>query len=112
MNSPAPAFVLVCPTCGKKYQGDAARPAARYVCPADQTPLVAAAPATALKSSTDTVPTAPPTQKIAPPQPHDEQVTRVLGSNAAKPSADELKTTVLRDKDADATRIMGGSLTP
>src|SRR5438477_11145649 len=39
-SKPAAVIVLVCPTCGKKYRGDANRPGAKYQCAADKTPLV------------------------------------------------------------------------
>ncbi len=105
MSTPSAPFILQCPKCGKKYQGDASKPDARYACADDQTPLVPAAPP---KSSTDTVPAPPPTQKIAPPG-ADLDRTMVMGSaEAPKPQAPP--TQVLRDDQA--TRIMGGSITP
>jgi serine/threonine protein kinase/formylglycine-generating enzyme required for sulfatase activity len=40
MSTPAPALILTCPACGKRYQGDPTKPNARYRCPADQVELV------------------------------------------------------------------------
>src|SRR6476620_5076400 len=107
-----PAFLLVCPICGKKYQGDPTKPNARYKCPADQADLVPANPAAeppATPSPRVTQPTAPPrvTQPIAPPRvtqsidppqstiANDAAMTAVLGSAgaAAKSApADHLRT--------------------
>src|SRR4051812_29286612 len=40
MSTPSAAFLLLCPTCGKKYKGNPEKPNARYKCPADQSELV------------------------------------------------------------------------
>ena len=58
MSSPSTAFLLLCPTCGKKYKGNPEKPNARYKCPADQTELVrlpetAATPPVAPQTTTD-----------------------------------------------------------
>ncbi len=69
-TSPA-AFLLVCPTCGKKYRGNPEKPTARYKCPADQSELVrpdanvqAPPPATPPRPEKDYE----ATQKISAPQ--------------------------------------------
>ena len=66
MSTPAPAFLLVCPQCGKKYAGDPAKPTARYKCPADGAEL---APESAKK-------TQPPT--------NDDAATRVITNDDDK----------------------------
>jgi eukaryotic-like serine/threonine-protein kinase len=103
MTAPTPGFLLVCPTCGKKYQGDASKPNARYKCPADQADLIRAeAPAVATPKS---VPTPLPTQPIAPPQQTiatDAAMTAVLGSAgaaAAMPKSDPQRTRPLGSSD-------------
>ena len=110
MSTPSAPFILQCPQCGKKYQGDPAKPTANYRCADDQSPLVAAAPAP--KSSTDTVPAPPPTQKIpAPPNP-DLDRTMVYGSGSARPQPAAPAPKIQNLPDDNATRIMGGSITP
>src|ERR1700760_165368 len=59
MSTPPAAFLLVCPTCSKKYKGNPGKPNARYKCPADQTELVRP------EAAAQTPPPPPP----APPQP-------------------------------------------
>lgn len=71
MSTPSASFLLVCPTCGKKYKGNLEKPNARYKCPADQTELVRS------ESAVQTPPPPPPnisldyeaTQRTAPPSP-------------------------------------------
>ncbi|MCU1286511.1 MAG: serine/threonine protein kinase [Acidobacteriales bacterium] len=131
MSSPSISFILVCPTCGKKYQGNPEKPTARYKCPADQTELVrppappAAAPSqesledqTTQRMTQETVPQEPPpdttesriTQPIAPPKmssgptdsPDDDQATRVMYSD----SSSRLITNDPQP-DEDKTRVLG-----
>src|SRR5262249_50695091 len=53
--------ILVCPTCGKKYRGNPAKPDGRYQCPDDQAVLIKLDPSQA--------PVPPPSQPSTPTPP-------------------------------------------
>ncbi len=72
MSTPSAAFILVCPTCGKKYQGNPDKPNARYKCPKDQVELVrpevpAPAPVPPLEPKNEISLDYEATQRMAPP---------------------------------------------
>jgi serine/threonine protein kinase/formylglycine-generating enzyme required for sulfatase activity len=111
MNGPAPALILSCPQCGKKYQGDPSKPEARYLCPADRSVLQRATPppppapraTIEVEMGKDAPAPAPPppspriTQPVEPPSPrHDTQPIDM--SPFLSPRGD----------DDSATRVLSG----
>ena len=68
MSSPSAAFLLLCPTCGKKYKGNPEKPNARYKCPADQSELVRAEAAAQAPPPSPPTPDYESTQRISTPQ--------------------------------------------
>src|SRR4051812_21910929 len=88
MSTPSAAFLLACPTCGKKYKGNPEKPNARYKCPADQSELVrpetaAPVPAPAPVATNDYE----ATQRIPSSTPDYETTQRI-----SAPSQDDLLT--------------------
>lgn len=67
MSTPVQPFILQCPKCGKKYQGDPNQPNARYRCPADQADLVR--PEIGLSASGAPNPPSKSTQQMEAPKP-------------------------------------------
>lgn len=92
MSAPAPAFLLVCPQCGKKYAGDPNKPNARYKCPADGAELTRV---TTAADSQKTIQSPAETQKIDMSLygGQDDAATRVI-------NVDDDKTRVVSAQDA------------
>src|SRR3954464_8793179 len=69
MSTPSAAFLLLCPTCGKKYKGNPEKPNARYKCPADQSELVRPEAAAQAPPPPAPTPEYETTQRITTPSP-------------------------------------------
>src|SRR5215472_15987180 len=69
-SAPGAVLILVCPTCGKKYRGNPAKPDGRYQCPDDQALL------TKFDASQAPIPAPTPASANPPaPQPESTQQT-------------------------------------
>src|SRR5436190_1630115 len=106
MSTPAPALILVCPTCGKKYQGDPTKPNAKYRCPADQADLVrpdavAAAPTKIISDEVKPpAPPAPPARTTVMIDPPVQERTQKIEVPKEPPAEPEHHPRVTQQMDA------------
>src|SRR5437868_725883 len=103
-SKPAAIIVLMCPTCGKKYRGDANRPAAQYQCAVDKTALVRDVPGRAPAPQTTPEPVAQSVQNAAAPAPAAEAA-------ASPPPEAKKESTQLHTKEDSEDGSAGRSWT-